>query len=73
MAVAVILPGVQYYKTGGIVFAGLTFAGAVLFLYLVRRHAAVSRQKQFYRQLVQINEHELAALEGDFSHFADGA
>lgn len=73
VAVAVILLGVQYYKTGGIVFAGLTFAGAVLFLYLVRRHAAVSRQKQFYRQLVQINEHELAALEGDFSHFADGA
>lgn len=72
-AIAVILPGVQYYKTGGIVYAVLTFAGAALFLYLVRRHAAVNRQKQFYRQLAQINEHELAALEGDFSHFADGA
>ncbi len=72
-AVAVILPGVQYYKTGEIVYAVLAFAGAVLFLYLVRRHAAVTRQKQVYRQLVQINEHELAALESDLSHFADGA
>lgn len=73
VAVAVILLVVQYYRTGGFAWAVPAFAGAALFLFLVRRHAAITRQKQFYRQLVQINEHELAALEGDFSSFADGA
>lgn len=73
VAAAVILLVVQYFRAGGLVFAGSALAGAALFLYLVRRHAAVVRRKQFYRQLIQVNEHELAALKGDFSHFADGA
>lgn len=72
-AVVAILLGIQYFKTGAPVFGGSALAGAALFLYLVRRHAGVVRRKQFYRQLVQINEYELAALKGDLSHFADGA
>lgn len=72
LAGIVIISLYQYYKTGEPVFTGIAFVCVAAFFYLVRRHTAVARQKQFYQQLVQVNEHEIVAQNGDFSNFANG-
>jgi hypothetical protein len=48
-------------------------AGVVVFALLVQRHQKLRHQKQFYKQLVQINDHELGALNGDHQPFDGGA
>lgn len=72
LAGIVIISLYQYYKNGEPIFAGIAFICVAAFFYLVRRHTAVARKKQFYQQLVRINEHEIAAQQGDYSNFANG-
>ena len=62
----------QYIRNREMLFGLATFACIVLFLVLVRWHARVTLRKQFYQQLIQINEREIAALSGDFSGFGAG-
>ncbi|MDX9881963.1 MAG: hypothetical protein RBS73_07835 [Prolixibacteraceae bacterium] len=43
------------------------------FLYLIKIFILKEKEKQFYQNLVRINEEELKALDGDFSSFAGGS
>lgn len=42
------------------------------FLFLIKKYISKEKEKQFYANLIRINEDELKALDGDFSHFKDG-
>lgn len=44
----------------------------VLFLYLVKVHANLKDQAEYFRQMKQINQQELNSLEGDFKAFSTG-
>lgn len=46
------------------------FAG---FLFLIKKYISKEKEKQFFENLIKINEDELKALKGDFSHFKNGA
>ena len=44
----------------------------IAFLFLMKHHAALFNRKSFMSRLIQINQEEIAALDGDFSYFASG-
>ena len=69
--VAVLAYLYQTNKVEGALWGILTCV--VLFAILLQRHQKMRHQKQFYKQLVQINEHELNALNGDHHAFDGGA
>lgn len=43
------------------------------FLFLIKKYISKEKEKQFFQNLIQINEDELKALEGNFSHFKEGS
>jgi hypothetical protein len=68
----VLIAAFQYYKTGGDLYWVTGLVCLVIFFVLVNKHDAVGRKKNFYRQLVKVNAHEIAAKKGDFSNFEAG-
>ncbi len=53
-----------------VLVAVLLFAS---FLYLVKIYILKEKEKQFYQNLIRINEDEMKALDGDFDHFKEGS
>lgn len=43
------------------------------FLFLIKKYISKEKERQFYQNLIRINEDELKALDGDFSHYKEGS
>ena len=52
---------------------GVLFAFLILFIFLIKRHGQLKFQRDQYKFLEEINEEELARLDGDLSSIEDGA
>ncbi|WP_167342728.1 MutS-related protein [Nonlabens sp. SY33080] len=46
--------------------------GGALFLWLVKNHQNLKNQKDFHQLLIEINEKEILAVQGEFDSFVDG-
>ena len=64
---------IYLWDFGAPVVAPVAIALFAFFLYLVKVFILKEKEKQFYQNLIRINEEELKALDGDFSSFADGS
>ncbi len=68
-----ILSLIYLWKLGAIVVVPVAVILLSSFLFLIKKYISKEKQKQFYQNLIFINEDELKALDGDFSHFKDGS
>lgn len=72
--------GVFLLATAGIYFlwstsvwvVGIVFVFIVSFVFFVKNHLKLKRALQKTKLLIKINENEIRALNGDFSHFKNG-
>jgi len=71
--VALIWLLVQGIKSGAFLYYLLSAFMLVLFLYLVSLFNRKKGERELYRQLLLLNEKELACLDHDFHHLPDGA
>jgi hypothetical protein len=72
LGATMIVVGYLYLKNREMAYGFPFFIALVLFLLLLRLHAKVAQQKRFYQQLLDINRHEMAALQGNYSAFEAG-
>jgi DNA mismatch repair ATPase MutS len=68
ISLVIILFESKLYTSGNLVIVGFGF----LFLYLVKIHASLKEKKQHIDNLVQINQKEAEALQGNISAFDTG-
>jgi DNA mismatch repair ATPase MutS len=63
----------QYFFRDGAAYLGvLALVSLIIFLLMVKRHDRLSNQTRLYAQLIEINETEIRAINGDYSEFYDG-
>lgn len=70
--ISTILSIIYLWKFGALVVVTVAVLLFALFLFLIKKYISKEKEKQFYQNLIIINENELKALEGDFSLFAEG-
>lgn len=69
-----IIPAFIYLMPVSQLLGWLAVLGSLaVFLGLVRRFVNIERQQQYFQNLVDINTHEIKALQRDFSHFEAGS
>lgn len=72
-ALIVLAAGWQLIAQPHWLWTSLVTAGVLLFIFLIRRHAAHRWQQRYYARLRIINEQEIAALNGQRDVFPDGS
>ena len=70
--ILIFIAGYLFWGNTTLIFSS-SGLGLILFLFLVARYANVKNKQYYLQKLIEINSHELNALNGDFSSFSTGA
>ena len=63
---------VYYFWSNSQIVIGIVIAVIILFLILVSRHSNLQYKRDFFQQLIQINETEMKVLDRQFHDLPDG-